>query len=116
MLDGSTTLQHTRKLAPESPIMKVQSSADCLVALQQNQVDVIMSDDAVLSGIAAQDPHTSIVGNAIATESYGIAMATPGGSCSTSGCPATRTPLGHRHGNIGTKTDNKTGQKHEDTP
>ena len=79
VLDGSTTLQHTRKLAPESPIMKVRSSADCLVALQQNQADVIMSDDAVLSGIAAQDPYTSIVGDAIATESYGIAIGHAGG-------------------------------------
>ena len=83
--DGSTALQRTRRLAPESMIMKVRSSADCLVALQQNQADVIVSDDAILSGVAAQDPYTRIVGDPIATEEYGIAMATPGAKHDTDG-------------------------------
>ena len=47
---------------------------DCLVMLQQNQVDAISNDDALLIGLLAQDPHTRIVGASLDSEAYGIMM------------------------------------------
>jgi polar amino acid transport system substrate-binding protein len=42
--------------------------------LQQGQVDAISTDDAILSGLKAQDPNTKIVGGAFSTEPYGMAI------------------------------------------
>ena len=39
----------------------VNDTTDCLVMLQQGQVDAISTDDAILVGLAAQDPNTKIV-------------------------------------------------------
>lgn len=75
--DGSTGLEKARLHAPESRILKTRSWADCLVALQQHHADAILSDDTILSGIAAQDPYTEIVGQTLATEPYAVAMPLP---------------------------------------
>jgi polar amino acid transport system substrate-binding protein len=48
--------------------------ADCLVMLQQGQVDAISTDNAILFGLHAQDPHTVIVGNEFSQEPYGMAI------------------------------------------
>src|SRR5699024_2221304 len=37
-------------------VLPVNTRAECLAASQQNQVDAITSDDAILVGISAQDP------------------------------------------------------------
>ncbi|QGU05606.1 glutamate ABC transporter substrate-binding protein [Corynebacterium comes] len=83
--DGSTALEKVRFNAPQSRILKTRSWADCLVALQQYQADAILSDDTILSGIAAQDPYTSIVGSSLASESYGVAMPIPDENYDSSG-------------------------------
>lgn len=73
--DRSTGLQKVRQLAPEATIIKTRSWSDCLVTLQQGQTTVVMTDDTMLSGIAAQDAFTDIVGPRLAQESYGIGIA-----------------------------------------
>lgn len=80
--DGSTGLIEARAQAPASSILKTRSWSDCLVALQQHQTEAILADDVLLSGIAAQDQFTQIVGPALSQEDYGVAMALPeeGGS------------------------------------
>lgn len=83
--DGSTALEKARMHAPQSRILKTRSWADCLVALQQHQTDAILSDDTILSGIAAQDPYTTIVGRSLASESYAVAMPIPDGDYDSSG-------------------------------
>ncbi|AZA10627.1 glutamate ABC transporter substrate-binding protein [Corynebacterium gerontici] len=75
---GSTGVQRVAQAAPDSTLLIVRSSADCLLALQQGQADAVVSDNTILSGMAAQDPQTHIVGSALATEDYGIAFAKPG--------------------------------------
>jgi polar amino acid transport system substrate-binding protein len=42
--------------------------------LQQQQVDAISTDDAILVGLRAQDPNTQIVGGSISPEPYGLAI------------------------------------------
>lgn len=83
--DGSTALEKARIHAPQSRILKTRSWADCLVALQQNQADAILSDDLILSGIAAQDPYTEIVGDSLAAESYAVAAARSDENLNTDG-------------------------------
>ncbi|WBT08459.1 glutamate ABC transporter substrate-binding protein [Corynebacterium sp. SCR221107] len=82
---GSTGQQRTRARAPETDLLVANSAADCLVALQQGQVQAIISDDTILSGMVAQDPFTEIVGDPLGTESYGIAIAKPGTRHDTDG-------------------------------
>jgi polar amino acid transport system substrate-binding protein len=55
-------------------IWTVNNETDCLVMLQQDQVDAISTDDAILVGLAAQDPTTEIVGPTFSSEPYGMAI------------------------------------------
>ncbi|WP_304325068.1 glutamate ABC transporter substrate-binding protein [Corynebacterium frankenforstense] len=75
--DGSTGLEHARADAEGATLLKTRNWSDCLVALQQNQADAILADDTMLSGIAAQDDFTEIVGEPLTREYYGAAMAQP---------------------------------------
>ncbi|EFV92734.1 glutamine-binding protein GlnH [Dietzia cinnamea P4] len=56
-------------------VLSVNTWADCLVAIQQNQVDAITTDDAILVGITAQDPYLQIVGPQLDAEPYGVGIA-----------------------------------------
>jgi polar amino acid transport system substrate-binding protein len=71
---GSTSLR--RIAAAESgPVpVSVPDWSDCLVLLQQREVAAVSTDDTILAGMHAQDPDTKIVGPAVATEPYGIAV------------------------------------------
>ncbi|WP_370351680.1 glutamate ABC transporter substrate-binding protein [Catenulispora sp. EB89] len=46
--------------------------ADCLVMLQQGQVDAISTTDLILLGIQSQDPYTKIVGPRFTYERHGL--------------------------------------------
>jgi polar amino acid transport system substrate-binding protein len=61
---------------PSHPIpVSVNDWTDCLVMLQQNQVDAISTDDTILRGLAAQDPETKLVSDPpFTSEPYGLAM------------------------------------------
>ncbi|MGP0031697.1 MAG: glutamate ABC transporter substrate-binding protein [Acidimicrobiales bacterium] len=71
---GSTSLQNLVKVAPRAILWAVQNETDCLVMLQQGQVDAISTDNAILQGLAAQDPNTKIVGPPFTSEPYGMAI------------------------------------------
>lgn len=73
-VQGSTALDTIGERAPDADILETTSWGDCLMALQLNQTDGIVVDDALLSGMLAQDSYTSIVGESLKTEHYGIAM------------------------------------------
>ncbi len=73
---GSTSLQNL--VAAGMPrhirLWAVNNETDCLVMLQQGQVDAISTDDAILLGLAAQDPNTKVVGPTFSSEPYGMAI------------------------------------------
>jgi polar amino acid transport system substrate-binding protein len=48
--------------------------SDCLVLLQQGQVAAISTDNAILAGLAKQDPWTTQVGPWLSNEIYGLAI------------------------------------------
>lgn len=83
--EGSTSLQTARSIAPEASILKTRNWSDCLMALQQHQAQVILGDDVILSGIAAQDPYTRILNTSLDSQSYGVAAAPIKAGTDTSG-------------------------------
>lgn len=77
---GTTSASRLRDVTDTLQVLTVNTWADCLVAIQQDQVDAVTTDDAILAGMAAQDPNLQIVGAQVAAEPYGvgIAQSTPG--------------------------------------
>jgi polar amino acid transport system substrate-binding protein len=71
---GSTSLQNLVMVAPQAILWEVPNETDCLVMLQQGQVDAVSTDNAILQGLAAQDPNTKIVGPPFTQEPYGMAI------------------------------------------
>jgi polar amino acid transport system substrate-binding protein len=47
---------------------------DCLVLLQQGDVAAISTDNAILAGLAKQDPWTKLTGPLLSNEAYGLAI------------------------------------------
>jgi polar amino acid transport system substrate-binding protein len=72
--DGSTSLRNIANAESRPIAVQVPNWTDCLVMLQQNQVDAVSTDDTILAGLAAQDPSTHVVGQPTHTEPYGMAM------------------------------------------
>ncbi|GGY22473.1 sugar-binding protein [Streptomyces xanthochromogenes] len=52
----------------------VPNQLDCLVRLQQNLVDAVVTDNALAAGQAAQDPAVQLKGSPFTTEYYGVAV------------------------------------------
>lgn len=71
---GTTSLKRIQQIAPAPVIVQVVTWADCLVALQQRQVDAVSTDDSILAGLVSQDPYLHIVGPSMAEEPYGIGI------------------------------------------
>ena len=71
---GTTSLQRIQQITPPPIIVGVVTWADCLVALQQRQVDAVSTDDSILAGLVVQDPYLHIVGPSLNEEPYGIGV------------------------------------------
>ena len=74
IVDGTNLDQIARTFAPHSALLRTRSWSDCLMATQQFQADAVMADDAILAGLAAQDPYASILPGTLATQYYGVAV------------------------------------------
>jgi polar amino acid transport system substrate-binding protein len=71
---GTTSLHRIREIAPPPIVVEVVNWADCLVTLQQRQVDAVSTDDSILAGLVSQDPYLHIVGPNLGTQPYGIGI------------------------------------------
>ena len=71
---GSTSIQTLLAYRSHPVPYGVTNLTDCLVALQQGQVDAISTDDTILAGLALQDPNTVVIGDRVEPEPYGIAV------------------------------------------
>jgi polar amino acid transport system substrate-binding protein len=71
---GTTSLAKLFELNPPPRVSSVATWTDCLLMLQQGQVDAISTDDVVLKGLAHQDPTVEVVGESVAVEPYGIGV------------------------------------------
>jgi polar amino acid transport system substrate-binding protein len=71
---GTTSLHRIREIAPPPIVAEVVNWADCLVTLQQRQVDAVSTDDSILAGLVSQDPYLHLVGPNMGTQPYGIGV------------------------------------------
>jgi polar amino acid transport system substrate-binding protein len=73
---AGTTSIVTIATRPSHPIpVAVNDWTDCLVMLQQGQVEAVSTDDNILAGLAAQDPNLAVVGPRFTDEPHGLAIA-----------------------------------------
>src|SRR4029450_2392927 len=71
---GTTSLQRIQEINPSPIVMQVVTWADCLVALQQRQVDAVSTDDSILAGLVSQDPYLHIIGPSLKEEAQGMGV------------------------------------------
>ena len=74
--EGSTSLVNLAALHLARPVTlwAVPDDTDCLVMMQQGQVDAISTDNVILQGLEAQDPNTRLLGPPFTSEPYGMAI------------------------------------------
>ncbi len=73
-VQGTTSLSTLFAMAPRPILVAAMTWTDCLLLLQQGQVDAISTDDVVLAGLKEQDPTVEIGGVSLAVEPYGIGV------------------------------------------
>ena len=71
---GTTSLHRIRQIDPPPAIISVVNWADCLVAMQQREVDAISTDDSILAGLVEEDPYLHIVGPNMANQPYAVGI------------------------------------------
>ncbi|WP_439956972.1 glutamate ABC transporter substrate-binding protein [Nocardia miyunensis] len=75
IVTGTTSLDQIRRGQPAASILTVPTWADCLVVLQQRQVDAVSTDNTILAGLSVQDPYyAEMVGPDISDEPYGVGI------------------------------------------
>jgi len=74
VVPGTTSLKRVQQINPAPIVVSVVTWADCLVAIQQRQVDAVSTDDTILAGLVVQDPYLHIVGPQMSQEPYGIGI------------------------------------------
>jgi polar amino acid transport system substrate-binding protein len=73
-VSGTTSLSKLYELNPPPKVFGATTWTDCLLMLQQGQVDAISTDDVVLRGLAHQDPNVEVVGDSVSDEPYGVGV------------------------------------------
>jgi polar amino acid transport system substrate-binding protein len=72
---GSTALDNIVAQPDPGPVpVAVRERADCLVLLQQGEVDAAVTNDTILIGLAEQDPNLHIVGPPISVEPTALGL------------------------------------------
>lgn len=71
---GSVNIQALATVKPRPLPVGAANTTDCLLLLQQGQIDAVSTDSLILAGLAAQDPATHIVGPRFTDSPTGILM------------------------------------------
>ncbi|MFD3873003.1 glutamate ABC transporter substrate-binding protein [Streptomyces sp. NPDC058623] len=75
---GSTSAENVkRNLAPKASVLELGGYSECLVALQDNLVDAMTTDNSILAGYAARKGNEGkfrLVGLSLSNENYGIGL------------------------------------------
>ncbi|MET0236355.1 MAG: glutamate ABC transporter substrate-binding protein [Kibdelosporangium sp.] len=72
---GSTSITNIPAFNPRATPVSAADVIDCLVMLQQHQVDAISTSDILLMALAAQEPNTTVVGRPLKQQPYGVSVA-----------------------------------------
>ena len=73
-VNGSTSAANIRQHAPDAKILELENYAEAFTALQSGQGDAMTTDNAILLGIADENPEYELVGGTFTNEPYGIAI------------------------------------------
>ncbi|MFE9629984.1 glutamate ABC transporter substrate-binding protein [Streptomyces sp. NPDC006463] len=75
---GSTSAENIKKgLAPKASVLELPGYSECLVALEDNLVDAMTTDNSILAGYAAHKGNEGkfkLTGQSMSTENYGIGV------------------------------------------
>jgi putative glutamine transport system substrate-binding protein len=71
---GSTSVKNIREKAPDAQVLEFDNYQDAFAALKAGQGDALTTDNAILYGMAKQDPSFAVVGGNFTDEPYGIAV------------------------------------------
>lgn len=73
-VQGSTSVENIKKVAPDTPVLQLSDYAQAFTALKSGQGDALTTDNGILYGMSVDDPNYVVVGGAFTTEPYGIAV------------------------------------------
>ncbi|MDR6243568.1 glutamate ABC transporter substrate-binding protein [Paenibacillus hunanensis] len=71
---GATSIKNIEEKVPNVKVLEYDNYQDAFNALKAGQGDALTTDDAILYGMAAQDPNYEVVGKPFTDEPYGIAV------------------------------------------
>lgn len=71
---GATSVKNIKEKVPGVTVLEFDNYQDAFSALKAGQGDALTTDDAILYGMAAQDPNFEVVGKPFTDEPYGIAF------------------------------------------
>lgn len=71
---GSTSAKNIREKAPQVTVLEFENYAEAFTALKAGQGDALTTDNALLYGMAKQDPNYRVVNEIFTDEPYGIAV------------------------------------------
>lgn len=71
---GATSVKNIKEKVPGVTVLEFDNYQDAFSALKAGQGDALTTDDAILYGMAAQDPNFEVVGEPFTDEPYGIAI------------------------------------------
>ncbi len=74
VVKGSTSAVNIREASPEARILELENYAEAFTALQAGQGDAMTTDNAILLGMASENPDYELVGGTFTEEPYGIAI------------------------------------------
>ncbi|OTN76547.1 glnH [Enterococcus sp. 8G7_MSG3316] len=74
VVKGSTSAVNIREAAPDANILELENYAEAFTALQSGQGDAMTTDNAILLGMASENPNYHLVGGTFTEEPYGIAI------------------------------------------
>ncbi|SFD74355.1 putative glutamine transport system substrate-binding protein [Paenibacillus catalpae] len=71
---GSTSVDNIKAKVPDAAVLEFDNYQDAFSALKAGQGDTLTTDNAILYGMAVQDPNYEVVGETFTDEPYGIAL------------------------------------------
>ncbi|GAP03035.1 amino acid ABC transporter periplasmic protein [Fructobacillus pseudoficulneus] len=71
---GTTAAQETKKYAPKAKVIALQDYASAMQALKSGQGQALSTDNAILYGLATENPDYHLVGGVFTKAPYGMAF------------------------------------------
>lgn len=71
---GATSGDLIRERVPDAQVLEFDTYFDAFSALKSGQGDTLTTDDAILYGMADEDPNYTLVGGTLTDDAYGMAV------------------------------------------